>query len=505
MKIKLLTTLAIVGLMSHACNEEDLVQLDPNNTTPEKYFSLKSQIEASLFSGYAALQSNRIGARWYFFINDLRSGELVGTSALFTTGQRIAKGQQIPTDNEIGEFWTGLYRMVHYSNTTLEGIENNTTLDEATLNPLRAEARFLRGWAYNELATHFGGVPLYQARVETPEGAVGKSSEAEVLDFAQEDLKFAAENLPESWGANDKGRATRYSAQGILARSYMQQDELAAAKPVLEGIVSSGKFSLQDRFGANFEEENNFLPESLFEIVYSQVGDFNWNGEGTGKNERSVRAQEYGPSWHNVQPSPQLIKAFPWTACGQSYTDPRLKETVIFKGDTLKSGQVLNQNVNGQSFDICGRSIYPSTYKYGVYYKELPGGYRTTNTNLVIMRYADVLLLLAEVEARTGSAERARELVNQVRTRAGAPRLQDSGIPNADGAQLVTAVQKERQIELALEQIRFRDIKRWRDAGILPADMELSYYTPKDRVLPIPQAEIVNNTSLSQADQNPGY
>ena len=107
MKIKLLTTLALAGLLSHACNEEDLVQLDPNNTTPDKYFSLKSQIEASLFSGYAALQSNRIGARWYFFLNDLRSGELVGTSALFTTGQRIAKGQQIPTDVEIGEFWTG--------------------------------------------------------------------------------------------------------------------------------------------------------------------------------------------------------------------------------------------------------------------------------------------------------------------------------------------------------------------------------------------------------------
>ena len=66
-------------------------------------------------------------------------------------------------------------------------------------------------------------------------------------------------------------------------------------------------------------------------------------------------------------------------------------------------------------------------------------------------------------------------------------------------------MQREREVELALEQIHFRDIKRWRDAGILPADMELPYYVPKDRVLPIPQSEIVNNTNLTQADQNPGY
>ena len=323
----------------------------------------------------------------------------------------------------------GLYRMVHFSNTTIEGIDNNTDLDEATLNSLRAEARFLRGWAYNELATHYGAVPLYKQRVLSPDGGLGKSSEAEVLDFAQEDLSYAAANLPESWGDADKGRATKWSAMGILARSYMQQNELENAKSILLDIVNSGRFSLQDRFGANFEEENNFLPETLFEIVYSSVGDFNWDGEGTGKNEKSVRAQEYGPTWHNVQPSAQLIEAFAWKQCGDSYTDPRLKQTVIFKGDTLVTGDILNQNVNGQSFDICGRSVYASTYKYGVYYKELPGAYRTTNTNLIIMRYADVLLLLAEVEARGGDAAKARTLVNQVRARAGAPSLEDSGEP----------------------------------------------------------------------------
>lgn len=503
--MRTLTSLTAAVLLAASCNEDELVQLDPNSLTPATYFSTQEQVEAPLFASYGAQQSSRLGSRLYFFINDLRSDEVAGTQALFATGQRLTRGEQLPTDGEINEFWTGLYRMVHHANTALEGFEINRSreeaLDEDVLSTLTGEARFLRGWAYNELATHFGDVPLYMQRVTEADGTQGRAPRAEVMDFAQADLAAAADLLPDEWEAKFQGRATRGAALGILARSHMQEGELAEARAALETIIEEGNYALVDDYGSLFTEENDFLDESLYEIVFSPIGGFNWNGEGVGAAARSVRAQEYGPNWHNVQPTQRFVEAFSSEECGDDFTDPRLAENVLFRGDTIPNGDTILQNLNGSFFVYCDAdSVYASWYKYGVYYKETPGGFRLTNTNLLIMRYADVLLLLAEIEARQGDDEAARSLVNQVRERAGVPALEDES-----GDELLFAVQHERFVELGGEQVRFRDLQRWRDDGILPDEYELSYYQPKDRLLPIPQSEIVNNPNISVDDQNPGY
>ena len=245
-------------------------------------------------------------------------------------------------------------------------------------------------------------------------------------------------------------------------------------------------------------------PKIIYEIVFSPIGDFDWSGTGEGTASKTVRAQEYGPAWHNVQPAPGFIETFANEACGDSYTDPRFDEVFVFRGDSIGAGEAVGiyaPNNNGSTFNICGEDVYPGIYKYGVLYKEVPGAYRTTTTNIIIMRYADVLLLLAEIEARQGNDDAARDYINQVRSRVGAPNVEDTEFAN----DLVRAVQYERNAELSYEQIRFRDIKRYRDAGILPDEYELSNYEPNDRLLPIPNDEIINNPSLTQADQNPGY
>ena len=508
MKYKILLTAAAICAAVTACDEEDLVQLDPNSTTPENFFTLESQIESGLYSAYAVQQGVNMGSRLYFFLNDLRGDELMGTQALIGSLPRFLRGESLSTDGEVTSYWTALYQMIHYVNTTLEGIANNEELDEGILLALEAEGRFLRGWAYNELATHYGGVPIYTERAQVVSDAKPRSTEAETFDFAQADLAFAAENLPASRDEGAQGRATSGAAYAILGRSHMQQNELSEAKTALEAVVASGEYRLVERYGALFEEENNFLPESIYEIVFSPIGDFDWNGTGAGTASKMVRAQEYGPAWHNVQPSLDLLSHFVTNECeGEGYTDPRYRETVIFRGDEVVSrstGEVLgtySPNANGTTVDLCGTSLYPGSYKYGVLYKEIPGGYRTTTTNLIIMRYADVLLLLAEIEARQGNDEAALAYVQQIRDRVGARPIEES--PFADD--VLRLVQYERTVELALEQVRFRDIKRWRDADILPAEYELDYYEPNDRVLPIPNSEIINNPNLTQADQNPGY
>ena len=489
------------------CNEEDLVQLDPNNVTPENYFALESQVESGIFAAYSVQQGVNLGSRLYFFLNDLRGGELVGTQALIGSLPRFLNGTSLATDGEVNAYWTALYQMVHYSNTTLEGIARNRArgaegLDPDVLDALEGEARFLRGWAYNELATHYGGVPIYTSVVTSVDGAQPRSSEAETFDFAQADLLFAAENLPLTRMGDDLGRATSGAAYAILGRSHMQENELDAAKTALEAVVDSDVYALVADYDELFTEENGFLSENIYEIVFAPIGDFDWGGTGSGADSKNVRAQEYGPAWHNVQPNVEFMRLFANEACGDDYTDPRFNSVFLFQGDEIANGAgTYEPNQNGTTVDYCGSEVYPGVYKYGVYYKEVPGGYRTTSTNIQIMRYADVLLLLAEIEARQGDEDTARDYLNEVRDRVGAPTIDD----DVSGNDLLRAVQYERTVELALEQIRWRDLKRWRDAGILPSEYELSSFEPNDRVLPIPQDEIVNNTNISQSDQNPGY
>lgn len=500
MKSRVLLLLGLVFLVAYSCSEDDLVQLDPNRVTPESFFETEGQLESAVLSAYASIRSGQAVGRFYYFLHDLRGDAHMPTSACFEDAALMARGGAVTSNGMIGGYWQQLYRIIHRANTALDGIAANETVDEGVKNQLAAEARFLRGWAYMELATLWGGVPIYTSRVTNPEGSAPRSSVEETWAQAESDFNFAADNLPTEWDASNQGRATRGAALGMLGRSHMQQNELAEAKSAFEELMGLNIYALNDEFLASFTEENAFLPENIFEVVFAQIGDYNWNGNGDGTNARSVRAQEYGPSWRNVVPNTKLANAF-------EENDPRRYQTVILEGEAFADGsETLAINFNSDPIMFNGEETYGNFYKYGVYYKQNPGGYRTTNTNFVLMRYADVLLHMAEIEARSGSLDAARGYINQIRQRAGVSDIEESDIPSTTQDEVIRAVQRERFVELASEQVRSRDMDRWRAAGILPAEEEHFYFTAnKHELLPIPLQEIQTNPSVSSSDQNPGY
>ncbi|MGB3801787.1 MAG: RagB/SusD family nutrient uptake outer membrane protein [Lewinella sp.] len=507
MKLKAIFLFSLLAL-GFGCAEEDLTRLDPGRVVPENYFQNEQQIESAVLSAYSTLRSGPLVSRWYFFINDMRDDHHIPTSSL-TILLSIPGGNAAPADNEMREHWTALYLLIHRANTALDGIETNTTVDEDVKAALAGEARFLRGWAYNELATQWGGVPIYTTRLTTLEGFQPRSTREEAFAQAQADLQFAAENLPETRSDASLGRATRGSALGYLGRSYMETDNLEGAKEALESIVESNQYSLVDNFSDLFTEENGFTDESLFEVVYAPIGDYNWNGFGTGdgSDSKSVRAQEYGKAWRNIAPTSDLVNLYENELGDCDYTDPRLKETVIFEGDTYADGSEVFDDArpNSPAIDYQGTDINASWYKYGVYYKVNPGDFYTSTTNYILMRYADVLLLLAEIEARQGNPEAARDYANQVRERAGVPDLEDSCVPNESQEELIKAIIDERGKELASEAIRARDLRRWDRYGVIDAADYLDYWVDRELLLPIPLQEIITNTEISQDDQNPGY
>jgi starch-binding outer membrane protein, SusD/RagB family len=314
--------------------------------------------------------------------------------------------------------------------------------------------------------------------------------------------------------AAELGRANKEAAWTVLGRALMHQGKYEEAKTELLKVLNSGSgLTLVPNYFDNFTEEGEFNKESIWEIGYATLGDNNWDAtgrDGGAVNERSVRSQEYSAvGWRNLIPSAGLVNEYERPFLGDAKEDPRLHENFYFIGDKFANGTktLTNDLVPGLLTPYNGGQEKISWRKYSVMYKQDPGGYLNTGINLRIIRLAEVILNLAECEAELNNLGPAVDYLNQIRTRTSVnmPTYPTPRFPVGTQAEVRRAVQHERRVELAGEQIRNRDILRWRKLGKLTTE-PISYFdAAKHALLPIPQNEIDTNDKIEQADQNPGY
>ena len=221
--------------------------------------------------------------------------------------------------------WQGAYEMINRANVVL--IKAPAVTDNPALRDrLIGETKFLRAWAYFELVAQWGDVPIYTEPVTSTTGFKGKSPAADVYALIISDLTDAVAKLPPSYGAADNGRATSGAANALLGKVQMQKGDYAAAKTALLKVY--GKYTLVPNYSWNFDgdilaEDGNgtvlstgheFNSESIFEVVFvdSKDNNFNWgyNGEGSTSPLATVRCQEYGITWGNVIPSNRYLNEF---------------------------------------------------------------------------------------------------------------------------------------------------------------------------------------------------
>lgn len=506
MKTKSILTLLflLVGIVS--CDEEILSPVNPNQLGIETFYRTGPQLEAAVNSVYAGLQANNLYNREYFFLHDLLSDDC-------DTGGPQLEGARAQVLNHVFDAsnplvtanWRGWYRIVHRANLVLENAPNAVEeITDALRNRIIGEAHFLRALANFELVSLWGPIPLMTSSASSPDGEP-RSSEEEVYQLVFSDLQTAIANLSqksELTGAN-VGRATRGAAQALAAKAHMFRGNFAAAKPFLEAVISSGQYALVDRYLDNFEEENENNSESVWEVQFSQAfgNAGGWNADGSNIAEVTFRGQEYGPNaWRNVIPSSGLVAEFETVAGGAAKDDPRGMYSFFRIGDTFNNGQSVLSAAQVQ-----GNIERPSWRKYQVIYKR-PNEDTQSGINFRVIRYADVLLMMAEVENETVGPAAALQYINQVRARADVdmPPYPTAQYPTSTQAEMRRAIQHERRVELSGEQVRNRDIRRWRRQGVLPSE-PIAVFRPHNDLLPLPQVEIDNNTALSGADQNTGY
>jgi starch-binding outer membrane protein, SusD/RagB family len=510
-KIIILTVLGVFGICL-SCNDDILDKSNPNEFSPDTFYKNSAQIVAAVNAVYSSLQSLDLFSREYFFVHDLRSDDMQsGGGQLETHRAQLLNGVHSPDNGVFTQVWRGWYRLIHQAN---QVIENAPKASENVTDELKArvvgEAKFLRAWAYFDLVVLFGGVPLLDTYLpsytQLEEYNKTRASEDDVYNLIIKDLEDAITGLPNKSAYDDTniGRANRQAAQAMLGRVHMQRGHYDKAKPLFLAVVNSNEFANWKSvpYIENFREEREFNEESLFEVAFSSnYGGSSWDATGQGNSvEVTFRGQEYGPTaWRNVIPSNSLLAEYEMTAKGDPKDDPRYRQSFYFIGDKYNNDKNTIEDMQGADPKI-------SWKKYQRIYKNPEEGF-WSGINFRVIRYAEVLLNLAECENALGFDNDAINYLNEVRSRPGVemPAYPTANYPVNSPAQVFRAIVHERRVELAGEQIRNRDILRWRRLNKLQSEPFSYFVSPKHALLPIPQQEIDGNAKLTQNDQNPGY
>jgi hypothetical protein len=511
---RLLIAATLVVITMLGCNRK-LDVLDENNPTTESYFKTALELQNGVNAVYSTLRSAQLVGREWFFTHDMRGGECwAGGDQLEAPRAELLKQTSPANSNAVmTNVWTGCYQMINRANLVLEkapAITDNTSLRDRVVG----EAKFLRGWAYFELVSQWGEVPLYTLPVTSITGFKGKSPVADIYTLIIKDLNEAAAALPASYGSSDNGRATSGAANSLLGRALMQKGDYAAAKTALLKVY--GKYSLAPNYLWNFDGDiksdggvtittgHEFNVESIFEVVFVDKGDnnFNWgyNGEGSTSPLSTVRNQEYGITWGNVIPSDKFLNEF-------EANDPRYKFTIYEEGDNILTAPGAVDNINNPAatpplqLTAAAMNIAKSTKngvnikrffrKYSIY-EYVNSGFHPGGINQRVIRYADVLLMLAECEAEVGTPAQAALYINEVRSRPGVAMPAVAPLTKNDA---LKAVMHERAVELGGEEVASIDILRWRKKGYFPS-LKADPVPGQVDMFPIPSSETSTNPMI---------
>ncbi len=395
---------------------------------------------------------------------------------------------EVPGNLLLDVTWAAMYNCINLANTVIvrgPEAEGNAALIERIVG----EAKFVRAFTYYHMVNLWGGTPLRITPTEDFEETVlARASEAEVYDLIVQDLTEAAAVLPDTYDGsadNEVGRATRFAAMTLLGKVELQRGNAGAAASALRLVL--GQYSLLSDYGMIHSPGNDNLAESIFEVNFNPA------------NQTGLFRQHFIP---------------------QSVAD----ELGIVAGGSTREilfPFVTQDLIN--AFDDPEDLRIPHTY--GTITGREPGGFITkfidvsaesdgADVNLVLLRYADVLLSLAEA---LGEGAEAYSLINQIRSRAGLPDI-DTNTPG----NFMEKLMKERRLEFAFEMHRWFDLLRLTETqtiAVMNAQLEaqqstfqrISTYngptsfslTPERLLYPIPQLEI--DISGGVVTQNPGH
>lgn len=474
------------------------------------------------------------------------------------------------------DFWVTPYKNIRRVNLLLSKLPQ-TPFSDPMKDRLRAEARFLRAWYYHHMVVAFGGVPLVGDQVFGIDDIINipRSSFSDCITYITTELDAAAQALANViYKDIDYGRVTRGACLALKSRVL-----LYAASPLFNGGAETTNASLASVVSYPTANVNRWTAaaaaaEAVINLNQYSLYVDNTTRAGYGFYQVFLRrvnseyifpynrpAQKefetyYLPPTRSgssvVRPTQSLVESFPM-ADGKTITestiynsnnpyvnrDPRLSNSIIYNGMSYMSNTgtatpVLTYTSTGSTIANTTSDAYTATNKFTGYFsrKMLDENLSNNSTGTTerawpLIRYAEILLNYAEAINEAGQTALAYDKLKLIRQRAGIQAGSDGlyGLKaNMTVAEMRTVVQNERRIELAFEDHRWNDIRRWKIAatkltgfntvdiitrtgtntyvhtiGTAPRPLN---FRPAMYLLPIPLSEI---QKMPMMVQNPGY
>lgn len=433
----------------------------------------------------------------------------------------MASSNTVATNGNLNGYWKNAYTQIANYNTFLDNIAN-CPMDESKKAAWIMEVKCLRAYFFFNLAFYFKDVPMPMKTLSVEEAnTILQSTQAEVYNQVENDLKDAINILPESYSSTEYGRFTKGAAEVLLSRLYLAQKKWTDAATVLGNIVSSNKYELDRRNGEEsydklFQIGGEYSPEMIFCIM--GIKDKFTNS----RYQYLYPEAAYG-GWHQFAPYNELVKEYFCT-----------------DGKDIKTSEIYNENdpyINRDlrlyaSVFLPPLGSYPGTKYNDITYDCFKGpntadyynkftlfnGYcpkkgcdpsiinnlGSTPTYTPIMRYAEVLLSYLEAVNESAPASVDQTLldltINDVRNRVQLPGLKKTDLSSQELVR--AAVRKERRVELAFEGLRYYDVLRW---GI--AEKELNHTFTGVKLSNDPNARNYrgSGTAASPVDENMYY
>ena len=437
--------------------------------------------------------------------------------------QDILVFQQTPSLNFVENVWRAAYETIGRTNELIDNLMVYELPDETEENNILGQAYYIRALSYFNLVRIYGGVPLLTKTVTIETLNQPRASVEDVYSQIISDLDNAA-SLLRGVGEQTTGRPAAPAAHMLLAKVYMQ---LAGSKTAAEtnnwqlaynhAIQVYGQYSLVDDYRDLWSEATgNNTSESIFEVQ--------------GNEENTLRMyQLFTPSngnlglsvWGRIKPNCELYDMHLAKYPG----DPRFDMTFLTTWPKYAANGTYSMVDTYPVFTKRGNKdkSYPWLYKY--YIKDHTRLSYNTIMNFVVYRYADLLLMLAEIENELNGPGNAYVYVNEVleraRNSADVPTTEPADWSGLTQTQFRDSIMFEYRYELLGEGHEyFNDRRRgyeWFKTKVIdihnnfPAyDFSQTYDVllpddPRNMLMPVPQAELVANPNINTEDQNPGY
>lgn len=382
---------------------------------------------------------------------------------------KMTDGTLLSNNPFIKNYWANSYAKIARCNRFLEGIENLQPSEKA--NRLKAEARFLRACQYFYLSQYFGDVPLVLSTLTADEANhVEKEKKETIVNFCIQEFTETANFLPQfkDLTESEVGRASKQASLAFLGRILLAEKRYKEAIDAYKNIIDLGENIIDPDYESIFLQSNENSAENIFSMQYVQ------DLFGSGLPQHAFPVKDGG--WCLINSTSNLFEAYRFTD-GTMFDynnplydpqdlgknrDPRLGYTLLYNGALFGDSEwICHPDINSPDQIMSGQTTQTGFLikKYmDPYFK---GDKNSYGANIPIIRYAEVLLSFLEAKIENGDIINQELLdltINQIRQRAS---VNMPIVKETDREKLREIVRNERQVELAMEGVRYWDLLRW--------------------------------------------